>query len=256
MKSKLTIWTGFSLAAALAGSGLAGCTNADTNSNKASEESPTTVKAGEGDEHGIGALPLPNRLAFMAGHVEAGLALYRAGEPKSAAPHLLHPVSETHASEREGLSELGFDASLFEAVSAALDEGRPASEIEGQLKAAEANLREVQAQAGGDPAEILRFLMETATAEYAIAVTEGAITDPAEYQDAWGFVVVAKRVAARLEEPGSSRTAEALGAMLSAWPEGAPTGAPSGAPSGDAKPASADEVAQLAAKVLLTLPSE
>lgn len=42
-------------------------------------------------------LPVQFRVAFMSGHVEAGLALYRAGAPDQAARHLLHPVSETHA---------------------------------------------------------------------------------------------------------------------------------------------------------------
>lgn len=50
----------------------------------------------------------------MSGQVAAGIALYRAGESEAAAPHLLHPVSETHADERAGLAELGFDAAPFE----------------------------------------------------------------------------------------------------------------------------------------------
>ena len=72
------------------------------------------------------ALPRPLRLAFMAGHVRAGMALYRAGELEMAAPHLLHPVSETHQAEREGLEELGFDHSLYVRVSRALEANRPA----------------------------------------------------------------------------------------------------------------------------------
>ncbi|MGB6228762.1 MAG: hypothetical protein WBF53_01375, partial [Litorimonas sp.] len=73
------------------------------------------MDAGEShDGHSMDTLPRSHRLAFMMGHVEAGLSLYRAGQPDMAAPHLLHPVSETHAAEREGLEELGFDAALFE----------------------------------------------------------------------------------------------------------------------------------------------
>ena len=114
----------------------------------------------------------------MSGHVQAGIALYRAGAPDQAAPHLLHPVSETHQAERAGIDALGFDQSIFISVSEALDSGKPASEIEPQLKAAEANLAKMQKKAGGDPAEIIRFLMETVVEEYSVGVTKGGITDP------------------------------------------------------------------------------
>ena len=70
----------------------------------------------------------------MSGHVEAGLALYRAGAPDQAAKHLLHPVSETHKAERAGIDALGFTPKVFEAVSKALDKGKSASEIEPMLK--------------------------------------------------------------------------------------------------------------------------
>ena len=84
----------------------------------------------------IGQLPIEKRVAFMSGHVQAGIALYRAGAPDQAAPHLLHPVSETHQAERAGIDALGFDQSIFISVSEALEAGKPASEIQPQLKAA------------------------------------------------------------------------------------------------------------------------
>ncbi len=46
------------------------------------------------EEHSMGTLPVEKRIAFMSGHVEVGLALYRAGKPDQAAQHLMHPVSE------------------------------------------------------------------------------------------------------------------------------------------------------------------
>ncbi len=146
-------WTTIAIAAALSGTGLTACAESDDG-----------VIPGCGEDyeetHGVGALPIELRLVFMAGHVEAGLALYRAGESEAAAPHLLHPVSETHADERAGLDAIGFDPAPFEAVSAALEEGRPASEIEPQLQAAEANLAAMREAAGGDPAAQIRFLLD------------------------------------------------------------------------------------------------
>ena len=74
-------------------------------------------------------LAVEKRVAFMSGHVVAGLTLYRAGAPEQVAKHLLHPVSETHAAERAGIDALGFKADTFEAVSKALDEGKPALKL-------------------------------------------------------------------------------------------------------------------------------
>jgi len=202
---------------------------------------------GEGGETGadVGTLPLPQRLAFMTGHVEAGLALYRAGEPELAAPHLLHPVSETHQAERAGLDQLGFDASLFEAVSNALEEGRPAAEVEPQLQAAEANLAMVTEKAGGDPLEIIRFLMDTLVEEYSIAITDGQVSDPGEYQDAYGFAVVALDRAASV--PNNTELVAGIETLIGLWPENGPI------PPSD--PAPVGQVIAQTSRVALVLPA-
>ena len=175
--------------------------------------------AGGKEHHEMETLPIENRLAFMSGHVEAGLALYRAGAADQAAPHLLHPVSETHAAERAGLDALGFEADVFETVSEALDAGRPAAEIEPQLKAAEANMALMQEKAGGSPRAVIEYLMGTVDEEYGIGVKEGKVTDPGEYQDAYGFSVVALKTAQRAEAPELVAELEVLVGM---WPAGGP----------------------------------
>lgn len=196
-------------------------------------------------DHEMTALPIENRLAFMTGHVEAGFALYRAGEPEMAAPHLLHPVSEIHATERAGLEELGFEATLFETVSEALEQGRPAAEIEEQLDAAQANLRAVRERAGGDPGELIRFLMAMVVEEYAIAITDGGVSDPGEYQDAYGFSVVARELVESLDEDTAPAVAREIDALLALWPSEAPI------PPGD--PASIAAVATQVARVTSAL---
>ena len=190
------------------------------------EQSDQNKTAEKSTHAAHGALPLPKRLAFMTGHVKAGLALYRAGVPEMAAPHLLHPVSETHASERVGLDALGFDGSLFEAVSVALEQGRPASELEPQLRAAEANLAMLATKAGGDPVEIINYLLDTILEEYAIGVSAGRVTDIGEYQDAFGFTVVAIDQSESLAR--SAQVSAALQELLSMWPTAPiPDGSPS-----------------------------
>lgn len=178
----------------------------------------TATSYGSGTDH-LSTLPTAHRLAFMSGHVEAGLALYRAGEAAMGAPHLLHPVSETHQSEREGLDAIGFEPEIFETVSEALEQGRPASEIEPQLAAAQKNLQDMAERAGGDSADIIRFLMTTLMDEYIIAITDGTVSDPGEYQDAWGFAIVARQHAERLNTP---MLYQALSDLIALWPDTAP----------------------------------
>lgn len=201
---------------------------------------------GEGGEgsHAMETLPVENRLAFMAGHVKAGIGLYRAGEAAMAAPHLLHPVSETHQAEREGLDALGFDASIFESVSAALDAGQPAAEVEPQLRAAEANLQAVAEQAGGEAASIITYLMGVVVEEYTISITDGQITDAGEYQDAWGFAHVAKDRAAGLPADTRDAVIAELDTLIALWATG---------PVPNENPAPVGQVVAQTSRVLLRL---
>ena len=138
-------------------------------------------------------LAVEKRIAFMSGHVEAGLALYRAGKPEQAAKHLLHPVSEMHEAERAGIDSLGFNAEVFKLVSKALADGKSANEIEQMLREAEENIMLIQKNAGGDIRDIISYLMETTIAEYKAGVSNGKIIEAGEYQDAFGFSVVQLR---------------------------------------------------------------
>ena len=218
MKSPGTNYLKLGILFAFAGATLTACSPGEEGL-ASSETSEMHQAEGEETGHDMAQLPLPKRLAFMSGHVEAGLALYRAGEPEMATPHLLHPVSETHQAERKGLDELGFDAALFETVSKALEEGKAASEIEPQLKAAEANIAAVAQKAGGDPADIISYLMDVIIEEYSIAITDGKVSDPGEYQDAFGFAKVALDRAAALDADRLDKVREEILTLIALWPE-------------------------------------
>ncbi len=170
----------------------------------------------------INILTVDRRAVFMSGHVAAGLALYRAGELEAAAPHLLHPVSEMHAGEREGFVALGFDAAIFEAVSAALAEGRPSEQIEPLLARAEENLKTVRTAAGGDPKELIDFLMKTCAYEYDAGVDAGEIVNAGEYQDAYGFAVVARDLARDLDADAARDLVLELELLVRMWPSQGP----------------------------------
>ncbi|MEM7665871.1 MAG: hypothetical protein AAF250_08440 [Pseudomonadota bacterium] len=245
-------WACLGLATALAGAGLSGCAGDAGEGGEADTGSPTAQSGeageGEGVESGgdVGALPAPQRVAFMSGHVAAGLALYRSGRSEEAAPHLMHPVSETHEAERAGLAELGFDAAPFEAVSKALEAGKPAEDVEPQIEAAQANLVTVRNAAGGNTAEIIRFLMDTAVEEYAIAVPDDTVTDAGEYHDAWGFVTVARQMADDLDGPKVDAVKANLDEMIALWPGDAPITPETPAPK--------EQISTLASRVILDLP--
>lgn len=234
MKVRMKTWAKLGLGTALATGVVAGCDQSSTDETELVAETPpaiSTTEVGESGEgegesgeagHSMETLPVEKRVAFMSGHVEAGLALFRAGAPDQAAKHLLHPVSETHEAERAGIDALGFEQDIFLQVSTALEEGRPAEEIEPQLAAAEANMALMQQNAGGDPVEIIAYLMDTVFEEYRIGVTDGVITDPGEYQDAFGFTVVAIDVANRIEGQDTTRLIRELETLLAMWPETGP----------------------------------
>ncbi len=141
------------------------------------------------------------------------------GTAGCAQTHMQHPVSETHASERVGLDAPGFDAKLFMAVSQALKAGVPAAQIEPQLKAAQQNIAVVSARAGGDSRDIIRFLLDTVVEEYSVAVQNGSVSDPGEYQDAFGFTKVAIDRAHNLHGPVKDNALTQLNALLNAWPK-------------------------------------
>lgn len=245
MEFQSKIWAGLGLGLAMICLAACGGEAAEKGGGLHGVEVDPAEQAGEAGHGGPETLPLPMRLAFMSGHVEAGLALYRAGELEMAAPHLLHPVSETHAGERAGLDALGFKGDLFEALSAGLENGTPATELESQLSAAEANLQEVAGKAGGDPVEIITFLMEIIIDEYSVGVPADTVEVAGEYQDAYGFAVVALDRAHAIEGQSGERVRAELQSLITLWPE---------APIPPTDPTPADVVIRQVSAVLLELP--
>ena len=197
------------------------------------------------ENHAMGMLSVEKRIAFMSGHVEAGLALYRAGKPEQASKHLLHPVSETHQEERAGIDALGFTPEVFKAVSRALSEGRPASEIEPMLVSAEENITLLQHNSGGDLVEMIRFLMEKVVEEYNEGVRDGEIVEAGEYQDAFGFSVVALKMSKRVKSERSDQLIVEATKLVAMWPEIGPLA--------DSKPESLKNILEQTNKILENL---
>ena len=137
-----------------------------------------------------------------------------------AAPHLLHPISETHKKEREGFQEMGLDVVTFVLVSTALEANRPAVEVEPFLKKAEENLKSLALKVAGNPETQIRFLLDQINREYSIGVKGGEITDIGEFQDAYGFASTAKTIAEQSSLKNKTLLVAAIDELIKCWPSG------------------------------------
>lgn len=175
-------------------------------------------------------LPAEKRLAFVSGHVTAGLALYRAGVPGEAAAHLLHAVSETYATERAGFEALGFNPEIFAQLTAALEAGTPAADIEPVLAEAEANLLAMRTAAGGEPKVLIEYLMKSTAESYEAGVEDGEIASAEGYQAAYGFAVVARDIAGTQDPALYGDLKLELDLLVLMWPGKGPLAASTPAP--------------------------
>ena len=171
-------------------------------------------------EYDINDLDPSLRLVLMMGHVAAGMELYRSGEYEMAAPHLMHPISETHKKEREGFQEMGLDVVTFALVSTALEAKRPAVEIEPFLKKAEDNLKSLALKVDGNPETQISFLLDQIKREYSIGVQGAEITDIGEFQDAFGFALTAKTIAEQSSLRNKTLLIDAIDELMKCWPLG------------------------------------
>lgn len=149
------------------------------------------------------------QLALMRGHLNIGVALYREGHTEAAATHMKHPRDELYAGlvpafKVRGVQ--GFEKALT-ALTAAVSDGADVATVEEALAEVEIGIE--QARTGVPASErmdavtqfrVIVRLMRTAAEEYAIAVVDGRLENAHEYQDALGFVRIAREHVERLAE--------------------------------------------------------
>ncbi|WP_397543363.1 hypothetical protein [Roseovarius salis] len=179
---------------------------------------------GEGEGEGEGASLDPEAglvrdLAFMQGHLRAGLALYEAGDLKAARTHIGHPIEEKYdavasAMEDRGLGRLGQE---LKTLAQAAENGDPVAEVGPlhdrvvlTLDAARQEISTEKRLAG------LIDLVRVAGDEYTVATEGGKIANLHEYQDSWGFLQVVSDQLAALAEGGDDAVADAVAKMQKA----------------------------------------
>ena len=114
------------------------------------------------------------------------------------------------------------------------------------MEAADDNMKLVNDSAGGNPADVIAFLLDTTLDEYKIGVTDGVVTDAGEYQDAWGFVQVASDISEQFgrDTPEAIELQNEIRNLSELWPDSI---------DGETPPASVSEVASQISIVRLVL---
>ena len=196
----------------------------------------STMVAAEGSEGKMVAEAIADdavylgQLAFIRGHLNVGVDLYQQGAEQASATHMKHPGDELYttllpAIEARGAS--GF-ADQMEALAVAVENTRPPTEVdaayESLLTAITTAENAVQEQDAGMIGAVILNLVKTSAAEYDIAVgANGALENEHEYQDALGFVRIARELLERLEGMTDNAAAVSeirgqLDLITSAWP--------------------------------------
>lgn len=170
-------------------------------------------------------LPIDERSVLMAGQVAVGVALAQAGSSQDAAEHLRLAISEVKPGGLTRLVESGLDPDLFEAAATALESEAPVDEVDAKLEAVEGNISLLRANAGGDPATLIGYLTKHCYNTYRDGVSlDNTIERPLQYQEAYGYAVVARDLSDSLD----ADTGDASGLKLELellvrmWPDEGP----------------------------------
>ena len=143
-------------------------------------------------------------LAFMEGHIRAGLALYEEGDLAAAKTHMGHPIEEKYEAVEAQLERSGHGVleEQIAALAAATEDQADLTEV----KALFSNVRETMEAVRTDHSAeqqvaSLIGLTRIAGAEYTAAVADdGSVSDLHEYQDSWGFLRVVETEATQMAE--------------------------------------------------------
>ena len=156
-------------------------------------------------------------LAFMEGHLRAGLALYEAGDISAVKTHMGHPIEEKYEAVAARLDRLGYGELREEitALAAAAEAEEPYEKIADMFDDVRQTHERVRADFGlSDQLSSYVALTRIAADEYVVAVDGGTLSNLHEYQDAWGFLQVIKAEANELAQSDDARASRAAGSVL------------------------------------------
>jgi hypothetical protein len=172
-------------------------------------------EGGEGGERGAAAdltrsgSAYLTQLGLIRGHLDVGVELYRVGELHAATTHMKHPDDELYAALKPALAKRGapgFEKEL-QALAATVAKHASPARVDAAYRTLQAAIGRAEA-AVAKPSphqigEVILNLIRTAADEYRVAVADGKVVEPHEYQDALGFVRVAEDWLKKLEAAGA-----------------------------------------------------
>ena len=140
------------------------------------------------------------QLGLVRGHLNVGYDLFRQGDKAAARSHMKHPGDELYAPLVPAFKARrapAFDAALSR-LATLVEGGAPQPEVDAAYAELEAGIAAAARGAEGvslrDRLAVVARLVRTAGEEYAIGVKDGEVVNAHEYQDALGFVRVAREV--------------------------------------------------------------
>jgi len=243
------LWTGVSAAILLAAT--AGCSGEAGEKGAANVAANTAAAVGESGEGGPGAKPDAGEKGALAAYADT---------PSQSRPalHLAHLMGflliaqkQTEGPEAaaalvgQGMTEV-FDAEpdVFKAAGVneavlrkAAQTGAPAD-----VSAAIATVEAGQAKAGGDPAAVLKGMVDIAGGLYSGVMVDGSV-DPIEYQHSYGAALSAQALARHSKDARVQAAKADLDTLVAMWPSATPP----------AKPTPANQVAAQTSRVELSL---
>jgi hypothetical protein len=216
MKKNLKAWTALGAAISTATSAYAFPANHNKTMIHQDQHQSVLLAAAAGEGEGVSAEKYSESdfvkdFGLIEGHLTAGVELYTAGEVAQAKTHMKHPEDEIYADLIPEIEERGTSgiADEISAIASVVENGGSADEATKRLKALKAAIdRSAAPTSAKERAEAIEKLVRVASEEYAIGVKDGAITDPHEYQDAYGFVQAAKRLSGNLPAETESEYGE------------------------------------------------
>lgn len=175
---------------------------------------------GEGEGGTAGLAPdvaFLTDLAFMEGHLRAGLALYEAGDLSAAKTHMGHPIEEKYEAVAARLDRLGYGElrEQITALAAAAEAEEPYEKIAEMFGKVRQTHEEVRTNFdAADQLKSFAALTRVAADEYAIAVEGGTLANVKEYHDAWGFMRVIEAEAGELAASDDAKASDAAEAIV------------------------------------------
>ncbi len=190
---------------------------------------------GEGGEGAVaeqsGTAALLTALGLVEGHLMAGTETYGKGEVEMATTHMKHPGDEIYTDLEPMLDRYGAPgfADELQALADAVEGGAHAAEVEAARDAVREKIAAARAAVAATQYERVKSiedLLRTAADEYALGIVDGEVHNLHEYQDAWGFVQVAKDEASKLDVPEGvgAAIAEAMAPVDALFPAIVPEG--------------------------------